>query len=533
MKTRKQLAIAIALAGILPCAGAAQGPPQGPPPGGGGPQGPGGMGPAMGERAIVAQFDKDKNRRLNAEERREARLWLESQPAGGPGGRGGRGAQPPATITPGESLKPADVKTYTAKEPLYDLATLRTFFFTFENDDWLKELVAFNNTDVEVPATLTVDGRMYRDVGLHARGASSFMGVPMGMKHSLNVSMDFVNESQTLQGYTTLNLLNSHTDPTFLRSVLYLQAARDFVPAPKANYARVVLNGESWGVYVSAQQFNKGFINEWFKTTDGARWKVPGRPGGRGGLEYLGDDPAPYKGIYEIKTKDDAESWRALINLCRTLNTTPPDALEKALAPMLNVDGVLKFLALEVALVNNDGYWVRASDYSIYRDPKGVFHLFPHDANETYGPGGGGRGRGPGGPPVMIQGPPPAGGQAPPPPGGRAGGPQGGRGGGMGNAELDPMVGLTDATKPLRSKLLAVPALRDRYLGYLKQIAKKWLDWNVIGPMTQRYQALISDDVMKDTRKLDSNEAFTAAVANIRAFAERRRELLLNYSFPK
>ena len=56
---------------------------------------------------------------------------------------------------------------------------------------------------------------------------------------------------------------------------------------------------------------------------------------------------------------------------------------------MLDVDGALKFLALEVALVNNDGYWTRASDYSIYLDTKGMFHLFPHDANETL-PGGGG-----------------------------------------------------------------------------------------------------------------------------------------------
>jgi molybdopterin-biosynthesis enzyme MoeA-like protein len=53
-----------------------------------------------------------------------------------------------------------------------------------------------------------------------------------------------------------------------------------------------VINGESWGVYVSVQQFNKDFVKEWFETTKGARWKVPGSPGGRGSLAYLGDDPA-------------------------------------------------------------------------------------------------------------------------------------------------------------------------------------------------------------------------------------------------
>jgi len=56
----------------------------------------------------------------------------------------------------------------------------------------------------------------------------------------------------------------------WLRTIFYLQAARDYIPAPKANYVRVVINGESWGVYVNAQQFNKEFVKEWFGTTEGA-----------------------------------------------------------------------------------------------------------------------------------------------------------------------------------------------------------------------------------------------------------------------
>jgi spore coat protein CotH len=261
---------------------------------------------------------------------------------------------------------------------------------------------------------------------------------------------------------------------------------------------------------------------------------VPGSPNGRGGLEYLGDDIAAYRRVYEIKSKDDPARWEALARLTRVLNTTPPDQLEKALAPMLNLDGVLKFLALEVALVNNDGYWTRASDYSLYRDTKGVFHLFPHYANETFWPGGGGgRGRGPGGPGAMgpgAMGPggPPPGGRMGPPPGGPGGGGQGRGGMRMGGAELDPLVGLDDATKPLRSKLLAVPALRAKYLQYVKEIATKWLDWNTIGPLADRYQALIRDDVARDTRKLDTIEAFDAGIEVLRDFAARRRAFLLS-----
>ena len=51
------------------------------------------------------------------------------------------------------------------------------------------------------------------------------------------------------------------------------------------NYMRVVINGENWGLYVNAQQFNKDFTRDFFKSTKGARWKVPGSPGGRGGFQ--------------------------------------------------------------------------------------------------------------------------------------------------------------------------------------------------------------------------------------------------------
>src|SRR5215204_7657909 len=31
----------------------------------------------------------------------------------------------------------------------------------------------------------------------------------------------------------------------------------DLLPAPRVNFVRVVINGESWGVFLNAQQFNK------------------------------------------------------------------------------------------------------------------------------------------------------------------------------------------------------------------------------------------------------------------------------------
>jgi len=428
-----------------------------------------------------------------------------------PGGRGGLAF---ATATPGPKMSPSDVASAGAA-PLYDPDTLRTIFVEFSGPDWERELTDFYNSDVDVPATVTVDGRRYAEVGIHFRGLSSFGMAPAGSKRSLNLSMDFANAEQRLLGYRTLNLLNVNGDPSFLRPVLYTEIARHYIATPRTNYVRVVINSEYWGVYVNAQQFNSDFTRDFFKSTNGARWKVPGSPGGRGGLEYLGDSVDAYRRTYEIKTKDTEESWKALIALCRVLNTTPSAALEAALAPMLDVDGALKFLALEVALVNSDGYWTRASDYNLYRDERGRFHVLPHDTNEALAEG---RGFGPGPPPAAAPSPDPGFGP------GRG---RGGFGGGEGGATLDPLVGLDDSTKPLRSKLLAVPALRERYLGYVRDIADRWLDWRTLGPLAARYRAVIAADVRMDTKKLYTTEAFESGENSVKAFADRRRAFLL------
>ena len=97
----------------------------------------------------------------------------------------------------------------------------------------------------------------------------------------------------------------------------------------------------------------------------------------------------------------------------------------------------------------------------------------------------------------------------------------------------------------MRSRLLAVPAWRARYLEHVRQIAEHELDWRVLGPRVASWRALIEEAVEADTRKLDSTEAFLAATAdaslppveegvrqplNLRTFAERRCAFLLSWS---
>ena len=592
-------------------------PPGGGFPGGGGPGGFGGGPPGGVTRKILKEFDKNSDGWLNAEERKPAREAASKgggggfpgggRGPGGPGGGMGRNSEP---AKKGQTIKPEEVKTFTGAK-LYDLATFRTIFLEFENPDWEKELQDFHGTDVDVPATATIDGKKYPVVGVHFRGMSSYMGVPATFKRSLNLSFDMGDKKQRVYGAKTLNLLNGHDDSSMMSTVIYSHTARQYIPTPKANFVRVVINGECWGVYTSVEQFDKEFLKENYKSSKGTRWKVRGSPAGGGGLEYLGDRIDDYKRHYEMKTGDgtDEKAWKAFILLCKTLNETPPAKLEDALKPMMDIDEVLKFLALDNALINCDGYWIRASDYTIYLDEAGKFHIIPHDMNEAFrspqGPGmdgGGGRGPGGGGRPGGA-GPPGGGGNPfmrpmPPVPGvllpeplkeqlkltpeqkkeleilqkatdemlGKIlteeqrkalqeiksrsmdmvfpfgpGGVEGPPGGGMGNVqgvELDPLVGLTDARKPLRSKLLAVPSLKTKYLGYVREIAEKSLDWKALGPVVADLRKLIEKDVEADTKKLGTTEQFQRLTADspteargrdmpLRAFADQRRKYLL------
>ena len=516
----------------------------------GGPGGPfGGPGGMMGaERAIVKDHDKDGDGHLDVAERKAAREAMKKG-----GGRGGFrmgpgmfGKDEPGK--PGPKVARDSVPVFPGK-PIYDPTIVRTLFLDFEGSDWEAEMADFNDTDVDLPATLTVDGKTYPNVGVHFRGLSSFMMVAAGSKRSLNIAMNDADPKQKLGDYKTLNLLNAHEDNTFLHTVLYLEIARKYLPAPRANFVKVVINGESWGLYVNTQQFDKQFLTENFSDAKGTRFKVPGNPGARGGLEYQGDDPAPYKPRFAIKCGDDPKAWAKLVNLCKVLNQTPADKLEEALKPILDIDGVLWFLALDNALINNDGYWVRSSDYSMYLDSSGKFHILPHDTNETFGAammmgffrgGGGGRPGGPGGGPPGAGGPPGGPGQGP---GGRPGGPGGMGGGGGVGLELDPLIGLDDPAKPLRSKLLAVPALRAKYLAHVRTIARDWLAWEKLNPVVAKYRAVIDDEVAADTRKLMSNDAYKRAVGeevkgeaprgrpstSLREFAEKRGKFLLNH----
>ena len=506
------------------------------------------IGPNRPQQKLTRKFDADKNGFLDSTERQAALKEVQQDDrVRGPKGRRPR-RENFQSSTPGLKVSPEDVKGYPTSS-LYDPAVLRTIFIEFDTENWENEMAKLKNTDVEMPATVIVDDRKYPMVGIKFRGQSSFGHVPAQSKRSLNLSMDFIHHDQRLYGYKTVNLLNCNGDASFLSSILYSHLAADYLPVPKANMVKVVINNESWGLYCNVQQYNKDFLKDFYGTTSGARWKVPGSPEADGGLRYIGEEIGKYRQRFEIKSKENEDAWKALINLCKVLNQTPADELPSSIESILNVDGVLRFLAIDIAVANSDGYWARASDYSIYLDDFGVFHIFPHDMNEAFRHSRRPRGRSPNniGQTVdensnkqrIIEGKRtidtdllsgnfferdrPSRGRP------RHGGPT-----------LDPLLGLDNERMPLRSKLLSVPEYRADYLRYLRTIAEVSMDRENLAPVIEHYRNLMINEVKIDTKKLLSYDDFiqatsepeddrTSQTGSLNHFIDTRREFLLNH----
>ena len=487
-------------------------------------------GPAPAQK-IVAKFDTDKDGKLTGDERKAA---LESRgEAYSPEQRAGT---PTGDIQ--SDLKSSQAATSTDSKGLYDAGTLRTLYLRFHDEDWYSQLNAFYRTDVEVPADLVVDGKVYSDVGVRARGTSSYFTV-RSPKKSFNIAIDYGDDNQRLYGYKTLNLLNGHVDASFLREVLYNRIARDYIPAMKTNLVKLVINGESWGVYINLQQFNKDFLDEWFGTRAGVRWKVG--PGG-GALTIAGDRAADYKRNYQLKTANVDDPWTDLIALCEMLDAkTPNEKLLEELPKIFNVDRALWQLAVSNVFMDDDSYIHKGGDYAIYQDVNRRFHLISHDNNETFrfGRERRGGGGGPGAPPPCVSRPIRTPGDNRPTGGGPGGGgPRGWSWGELTSGMVSPITHIDNDMRPAISRLLNIPEWKARYIAHVNTIIDQWLNWNVLEPVITKYHNLIDEEVREDDKKLYSYADFGKSIdgeqggraPSFKQFVTKRREFLKNHT---
>ncbi|MCB0637736.1 MAG: CotH kinase family protein [Lewinella sp.] len=223
------------------------------------------------------------------------------------------------------------------------------------------------------------------NVGFRLRGNTS----RYSPKKSFKVSFNTYEPGRKWYGVEKLNLNGEHNDPTVIRSKICWDLLREIgVPAPRANFVRLYINGAYFGVYANIEHIDEEFVGTRFGNKDGNLYKCLWPAD----LDFLGPDPDAYKlmsggrRVYELKTNEEVDDYTDLAHFIDVLNNTPLADLPCELEPIFNVDTYLLAMAFDVLAGNWDGPLYNKNNFYLYHnEATGRFEYIPYDLDNTFG----------------------------------------------------------------------------------------------------------------------------------------------------
>ncbi|MDQ0186808.1 CotH kinase family protein [Cytobacillus kochii] len=417
---------------------------------------------------------------------------------------------------------------------------------TLAEDDW--EDILENPTEEEYKmANVTINGTKLNQVAVRTKGNSSLSSVARmedSDRYSFKIDFDYYTD-QTLYGLKKLNLNNQFSDATQMREYLSYQLMENMgLPTPAYSYMYVTINGQEWGLYLGVEQVDEEMLGRYFENPYGSLYKPDGT---NSDLKWVSDDIDDYSGL---NLKSEEQDEQALIDMLDSINNG--GNLEKT----LDVDQVLRYFAVNTAVVSMDSYQGQMKhNYYLYEND-GKFSIIPWDYNMAFGGfgvgmGGGGRMNGDSSIAEENQNKnqnqeqqalaPGEGGQGEDEQGQVHQAEMGNFDGGMGNSNLmsedtinfsisEPVAGTSLDERPLLNALLANDEFKKQYEAYLEKIAEEYMTKESYQNTTTQISTLILPYVEQDPTKFYTTEEFLQAVQgdeSLPAFAEARSESIL------
>ncbi len=220
-------------------------------------------------------------------------------------------------------------------------------------------------------ADVVVDGQSFTDVGVRKKG---FLGSLDPVRPSLKVKFDEFWDGPYFLDMRRLTLNNSRQDPSYVRQCLAYQLfTAAGVPAPRCNFAHVVVNGEDMGVYTNIEAVKKPMLRRHFDDDDGELYEGT-----------LSDFRPGWIDTFEQKTNESAPTTEKQDAIAAVL-AGPDDMLESGLAPHLDLDEFMTFWAMEVLTGHWDGYTGNTNNFFLYTDPTDDrVHFLPWGTDGTF-----------------------------------------------------------------------------------------------------------------------------------------------------
>ncbi len=206
----------------------------------------------------------------------------------------------------------------------------------------------------EVLCVVHESTNVWTNVALHLKGsAGSFRA--LDSKPSFTLSFSKHVSQERFHGLKKVSLNNSAQDPTRLSEKLYRELyARGGVPAPRAGYITVELNGRPLGLYVLLEGWDRQFVRRHFPDDKGPLYEGP----------FLTDLDQPSK----LAFGQPANNGLNPTSLVAAAREPDPANRRTRLESKLDMDRFTRHLALDMLAWNGDGYALHANNYRIFHD---------------------------------------------------------------------------------------------------------------------------------------------------------------------
>ncbi len=236
--------------------------------------------------------------------------------------------------------------------------------------------------------SITINGHPLEGIGVRYKGNASFNLMRGRLKRNMKIKLDWTNDDQSYKLVETLNLNAGGLDPSKLRDAfsywLFQQAG---VPAPRTTFAELTLTipgrfeKETLGLFTIVEQVNKSFLKDRFGSKKGLLMK----PEGIASMEYHGDDWRFYAPLYRPDDTPSSAQSRRVIDFAHLVNHGSEQEFQDSIATYLDVDGFLRFIAVNALIVNLDTLLAMPQNYYLHlgRDTN-KFVFFPWDLDISF-----------------------------------------------------------------------------------------------------------------------------------------------------
>ena len=374
-------------------------------------------------------------------------------------------------------LRAGSVSAQTASA-LFDDSVLHTLQIAMHSRDWDRLRSSYLENDY-YPADLTWNGIRVTNVGVRSRGRGSRSPVKPGLK--INFAR-YSTQGQFL-GLQALVLDNLLQDKSMIRERVAMAFLRRFgIPASRAAFAKVFVNGQYAGLYTMIEEVDSVFAQRALGDANGAlfeyRWLRPYYG------EYLGDDLDLYRPLFEPRAREHDsvfDLYDPVRELFRAINDTA-QSFRDAVGMRLDLAAMLRLVAADVLLAEADGVvsFTGMNNFYLHRHTTTQRHQFlPWDKDY---------------------------------------------------ALFQWNYPITDGTSQhaLIRRALEDPELRSLYVGFLVEAVASATDADWLGQEALRAYEQIRDAVLADPVKPYTNEEFEAEVAVVSDLARRRPAFVLS-----